>query len=145
MSSRLFYKVSTGQWLHRIDWCEALPFAASEQDAIARAALAFGIPASDIAILETDALTRQDREERLGPAVDWAGVPPSIPMPSAMATGQRLSPLPVSRATSPLDQAVEQVIDALDAQRQQDGRPALTDTARAALRGPLRDLRIVGQ
>lgn len=92
MPTRLFYQKSTLKWLHRIDYAEALPFAASEQEAIQTASEAFGIPADDIEILETDALTQRDREERLAPAVDWDGDPPDLPTPSITRTGKRISP-----------------------------------------------------
>lgn len=93
MTTRLYYQISLLKWLFRIDWCEQLPFAASEEDSKAGCKAAFGIPVADIAIIETEALTKEDRDA-LRLAVDWAGDPPGLPTPSSTPTGKLLRPPP---------------------------------------------------
>lgn len=88
MPTRLLYQVSTSTWLNRIDHGEPL---GSAEDARRGASDAFGIPLSDVGLVETEALTQRQRGS-LPRAAGWTGTPPRE-LPSRSTTrGGRLDP-----------------------------------------------------
>lgn len=81
-----YYKVSTGQWLHRIDGNRSF----SEAEARASVAESFGIPAADIGLGEAD--ITDEYAILLQHAPTWYGVPPVFPTPGPVDDGRLIRP-----------------------------------------------------
>jgi hypothetical protein len=93
MITGLYYQISTGKWLHRIDHGTV-----SSQDASrAECGGGFGIPSADVGIVDAETLTEADRDA-LRLAVDWSGTPPGLPSPSDTDNGGMVRPSPAALA-----------------------------------------------
>ncbi len=108
MKTRLYYRISTGQWLHRMDVNSPL----SVEEAMEHCVGQFALAAGDVAVVETEALAEEDLEA-LRLATDWVGAPPDLPGPSdiAIPTGSGLiRPVPPPVELTP-DEELEQAIE----------------------------------
>jgi hypothetical protein len=107
MGTKLYYQISTGRWLGRID--HNIP----DAENVARDLLVAypGIAEADLGVVETEALDG-DARAALVTAAGWVGTPPHLPTPGSNATTNRIEATAPDR--SDLQSKEEIILEAID-------------------------------